>query len=490
MKKFFVTALLLLLTQPVRAEASVLFTEIMYNPIGADTGREWVEIYNDGTTTVDLTGWKFGDASSLNHTIFAPNDDKHPGQGSMNIPAGGYAIIADDASDFLLTHTGYVGTVLDTTLSLTNTNGIEISLRSESNGPALAKTAYVPLEGANETGNTLQRTESGAWVASSSTPGAPTNSAVTINSEAVTSSTGGPEAGSAAPLSQTNKTQSIQTGMTAHVLMPSEGTVHIPIEFSSEVFGYSGEYRSGGVFHYAFGDAMADTQEQPGHVFHTYETPGLYIVTFTYKSNRYMAKPEVLVRKNIDISMPGVNIVGVSTDGIIELKNTGPDDVDISFWSIASHADATTPLFVIPEGTSIHSGRSIFLPTYLTKMSDTQLQSINLLFPNGVVATTYTAYLPETVATKEKRNVTASISKNSASEKSLLLPKENLTANVHTAPTTDTSQGLWPFVVGLLGVVGMALYIVRKYTTVPLSVDTASVTTPAEKIADSIRIIE
>jgi hypothetical protein len=46
--------------------ANIFITEIMYNPSGTDIpsptfSQEWVEIYNAGTTTVDLTGWTFRD---------------------------------------------------------------------------------------------------------------------------------------------------------------------------------------------------------------------------------------------------------------------------------------------------------------------------------------------------------------------------------------------------------------------------------------------
>ena len=38
-------------------------TEIMYNPAGTDNPWEWIEIYNDGLTTIDLTGYVLDDAS-------------------------------------------------------------------------------------------------------------------------------------------------------------------------------------------------------------------------------------------------------------------------------------------------------------------------------------------------------------------------------------------------------------------------------------------
>lgn len=47
------------------ATAAVVISEIMYNPDGSDTevgaSKEWVELYNNGATAVDLSGWTLGD---------------------------------------------------------------------------------------------------------------------------------------------------------------------------------------------------------------------------------------------------------------------------------------------------------------------------------------------------------------------------------------------------------------------------------------------
>src|SRR5436190_11035219 len=58
----------LLASEPVYAE--VIISEIMYNPQGTDLdttvtpniSREWAELYNTGSTTVDIGGWQFGDS--------------------------------------------------------------------------------------------------------------------------------------------------------------------------------------------------------------------------------------------------------------------------------------------------------------------------------------------------------------------------------------------------------------------------------------------
>src|SRR6476659_3669752 len=58
-----------LMCAPVRAE--VMISELMYNPQGTDLdtsvtpniSREWAEIYNTGSSAVNIGGWQFGDAA-------------------------------------------------------------------------------------------------------------------------------------------------------------------------------------------------------------------------------------------------------------------------------------------------------------------------------------------------------------------------------------------------------------------------------------------
>lgn len=45
------------------ARAEVIITELMYNPDGSDTDHEWGEIFNTGSTAVNIGGWQFGDAA-------------------------------------------------------------------------------------------------------------------------------------------------------------------------------------------------------------------------------------------------------------------------------------------------------------------------------------------------------------------------------------------------------------------------------------------
>jgi len=99
------------------AVGPVIINEIMYDLQGTDTDHEWVEIKNISDQAVDLKDWRFYDGS--NHLLNEP--PQNGGQGSLIIAPGGYAVLADKADVFLADHPGFGGIVIDTVMSLNNT---------------------------------------------------------------------------------------------------------------------------------------------------------------------------------------------------------------------------------------------------------------------------------------------------------------------------------------------------------------------------------
>lgn len=79
--------------RPLAATAAVASTpiinEVMADPaaVGDDVG-EWVEIFNPGSTSIDLKGWRIQSANDAVHTIAT----------SVVIPAGGHAVLARNAT--------------------------------------------------------------------------------------------------------------------------------------------------------------------------------------------------------------------------------------------------------------------------------------------------------------------------------------------------------------------------------------------------------
>ncbi len=89
---------------------AVVINEIMYNPI--PSGLEWVEIYNNESFPVNLSGWKLFDSS--NKTIKHVTSDY--------ISSSGFAIITENSSLFISNHSMFNGTIFQvSSLSLSNT---------------------------------------------------------------------------------------------------------------------------------------------------------------------------------------------------------------------------------------------------------------------------------------------------------------------------------------------------------------------------------
>lgn len=138
----------------------VVINEIMYDLPGADDGREWIELRNNGTTSVDIADWRLSE-----------NDTKHLlkiKQGTSTLSVGGYAIIANDSTKFLEDNAGFSGPLFDSAFSLGN-EGEPIALKN--GGLVIDSVTYASSTGANGDGMSLQRVD-GGWYAAPPTPGA------------------------------------------------------------------------------------------------------------------------------------------------------------------------------------------------------------------------------------------------------------------------------------------------------------------------------
>jgi endonuclease/exonuclease/phosphatase family metal-dependent hydrolase len=77
----------------------VILNEILANEPGSVTAGEFVELYNRGTASVDLSGWRLSDAAALRHTFpagttLAPGARVTVFAGASGIPAGVTAQVA------------------------------------------------------------------------------------------------------------------------------------------------------------------------------------------------------------------------------------------------------------------------------------------------------------------------------------------------------------------------------------------------------------
>lgn len=135
-------------------QAAILINEVMYNPpnfLGGGT-NEWIELYNTGNETLNLTGWKIFDAS--NHVI------------SGFIQPYGFLILAKNLTAFY-EYYNFSCNASKVGFSLNN-NGEEIILKNDRE-EVIDNLTYSNLWGGNGDGNTIQKIDSN-WL-----PSAPTS---------------------------------------------------------------------------------------------------------------------------------------------------------------------------------------------------------------------------------------------------------------------------------------------------------------------------
>lgn len=153
-------------------------TDIVITEIAAyqQSDHEWIEVYNKGTTAVDLTGWKFFE-SDTNHALSAF-------RGDLTIDSGEYAVIADNAANTAADYPAYTGTLIDSSWSTLNESGEIVAIKSVA-GIAIEQFTYIA-----STEHSLERKDpllndytSGNWQEHSTgnTIGAKNSNAISLN---------------------------------------------------------------------------------------------------------------------------------------------------------------------------------------------------------------------------------------------------------------------------------------------------------------------
>ena len=188
---FLLIGILVLLLPNIYA---VVINEIMYAPTQSEYYNEWIEIYNDGNSNINLNNWTLcGDELSAGYIDHA--DAKLKLNNSIILSPGDYAIITDGGSgtevysNFNVNGNGIALHVGGSTLcgGLVN-SGETISLKDNS-GNIMNSITYDPNIGAKDDGNSLQLCNL-AWTAASPTAGSanscPTNQTQTVNNQTIT----------------------------------------------------------------------------------------------------------------------------------------------------------------------------------------------------------------------------------------------------------------------------------------------------------------
>jgi len=143
----------------------VRINEVMYDPTGNDVGNEWVELYNNGTEAINITGWKFITRNS-DHDLKIPPAKN--GRGDMLIYPKNYTIICQKAENFSNNYLNYTGSIIDSSWEELSNSVNETLILKNSSDYIIQELVYSG-NSSNE-GKSLQYI-SNSWQSCTPTPG-------------------------------------------------------------------------------------------------------------------------------------------------------------------------------------------------------------------------------------------------------------------------------------------------------------------------------
>ncbi len=119
-----------LFTQIVKsANSDIVINEICSTGCADNNKHQWVEIFNKGSETVDIMGWKFWEEQT-NHSLKFNSSSLLQ---DYLIQPGEYCAIVEDDQTFVLDYPGFASHIFDSSWSTLNKSGEEIGLKLDNN---------------------------------------------------------------------------------------------------------------------------------------------------------------------------------------------------------------------------------------------------------------------------------------------------------------------------------------------------------------------
>lgn len=363
-KNFLITSLIISLFIPFITHAQVRITEIMYDPAGSDTKREWIEVLNTGPESVDLSTYFFFEGN-VYHKLVA--------QSSSLLGPGSYAIIVDSVAEVLAEYAGFAGQIFDSVFSLNNT-GEPIAIANSSK-ETVNSFAYTSDMGANNDGNSLQIND-GTLVTATPTFGTvnKTESEIPVDDSDTntdTSSDTSSGTGSSSSGSSNSSTHEQQTGVSNYTqtadFKVGAGRKRIvplntPIDFEASLSKKDKKPR----YTWNFGDFNTDKGKKTTHI---YEYPGIYEVVLEGKTGEYTA----ISRTEIQVIEPELDILEATTT--ISIYNKSKKEMNLGGFVF----NFSKGFFKIPRNTIIAGGATLIM----NRGQGVVLQSFE--YPNGEI---------------------------------------------------------------------------------------------------------
>lgn len=464
------------------AYANLEITEVMYDPAGANISHQWVEVYNNGTDSIDLSDWSLTDYDTTWHFRSISSDD------STILNPNSYALIAKTSNlvDFKSKNPNLGGQILRANITLGADSG-QIGLSSDKKN-IISEVSY---SGIMNNGNSLQKIE-GIWNESSPTPGitnTQSNTAVTTestsnndNNSTATSSSIDTSTSINTDVNTNNNSSSSSTSkilisdsgeykITTKIISPKIITAGLPFYISSLTTTNKKETLAIGRYVWNFGDGSSFESQSRQEFEHTYNYPGEYVLSLSFFNNHFEKTPSATNRMIIKVISADIiiNSVGNETDSFIEFENKSNYEIDLSGFIIT----AGTHNFIIPSGTIILPNHKLKLSSKITGFNAPDILSIVVTNQAGEVITSY----PQKELPIFKNNISNSGSSdnikyssnkknNTPNSDSSIINLNDLVAQAGNleSPVNPKSAYIWFGLFGIIAIGIIVIFITRRKT--------------------------
>jgi len=330
---------------PVFVFASVRINEIAWMGTANSANDEWIELYNNDSSEVNLDGWILVASDGTPNINFS-------NAASKIISAGGFFLLerTDDTSvPDITADLIYTGALLDggEVLILKNSNSVEIDRVDASGGwPA----------GDTITDQTMQLSSSG-WVTAIATPKAvnftpPESPPSQEQSQSQSSASGDGGSSAYIPPEKLPKI-SADAGADKTVVVGAN------VEFRGQAFGLKDEPLDNARYLWIFGDGASKDGK---NITHIYQYPGEYIAALNVSSGEYSASDYMLVK-----ALPNqvfISEIKTGADSFIEFENKSKQEIDISGCQIKYNNQT----FIFPQSTAIRPNAYLAIPSSISGM--------------------------------------------------------------------------------------------------------------------------
>lgn len=359
------------LAMPCAVFAQVRFNEIAWMGIAGTNGQygEWLELYNDGQSAVDTSGWKIAKAGGAKNIMTFPQStiaansflvikrttasvpDPLPSvQGiavsfaNSGLSNSGEDLVLQDGQgntvDHLLFSTGWPAGDATTKDTMQYKDGSWITASATAN----ILNAQVQTQSQSQNQSQTQ-TQQSTDTSDTSTNTTGTTSSSTASSTSSTSNNQTNNDEAAAATTPTFVIKHIPAGITFS--FPKTLYTGVPYPFMTKV-AYDDMEKNQGYFVWNFGDgtSMASITNDiaPSH---TYMYSGTYIISFAYYSRKGQATPLLRAQSIVTVQKPSLIVTKVV--GGIQLQHTAQETIDISQWYIAGMQKK----FIFPDMTVV-----------------------------------------------------------------------------------------------------------------------------------------